>query len=82
MSLLRSLAISLLLTLIIELVTSLILGVRGKDNIIVIICANMCTNPIVVFIANCLVLLNNILIYNIRCSNSRNISCYNRIFII
>lgn len=61
----KSLIISLSLTLIIELTISLILGIRKKDDIIIVICANTLTNPIVVFIANCLTLLNNAWVYYI-----------------
>ena len=60
-----SLIISLILTLIIELIISIILGIREKEDIGVVICANICTNPVVVFIANCVTLLNNLVIYNI-----------------
>lgn len=75
-SLMMSLVVSLALTLIIELTISIILGVRKKEDIMVVICANVCTNPIVVFVANCLTLFNSNLIYNIRNYNFRNISCY------
>ena len=54
---------SLLLTLIIELTVSIILGIRNKDDIKVIICANICTNPVIVYITSCILLLNNMVIY-------------------
>ena len=60
-----SLIISLCLTIIIELTISLIIGIRNKEDIEVIVWANILTNPIVVYLANCLKLLNNNLIYNI-----------------
>ena len=59
----ESLIISLTLTLIIELFVAFLLGIRLKDDIFVIICANICTNPIVVYISNCVGLLNNAFIY-------------------
>lgn len=60
-----SLIISLLLTLIIELTVSLILGIRKKDDFEIIIAANVCTNPAVVYLANCVRLINNNYIYGI-----------------
>lgn len=60
-----SLIISLSLTLVIELTTSLILGIRSKQDIKIVICVNVCTNPVVVYIANCISLLNNDVVYNI-----------------
>ena len=60
-----NLIISLILTIIIELGISLILGIRKKCDIYVVILVNICTNPIVVYIANCLKLLNNNMVYNI-----------------
>lgn len=60
-----SLIISLVLTIIIELSISLILGIRTKDDIKIVLWVNIFTNPVVVYIANCLKLLNNDLIYNI-----------------
>ncbi len=59
----KSLIVSLALTLIIELTVSIIIGIRKKEDILVVICANICTNPVVVFISNCILLLNNMLIY-------------------
>ena len=48
----RSLIVSLALTLIIELTVSIIFGIRKKDDIKVVILANVFTNPIVVYISN------------------------------
>ena len=60
-----SLIISLTLTIILELSMALILGIRGKNDIIVVILVNVCTNPVLVFIANLLVIYGNIFLYNI-----------------
>lgn len=60
-----SLLISLFLTIIIELTVSFIIGIRNKDDIKVVILVNICTNLIVVYIANCLMLFTNDFIYNI-----------------
>lgn len=62
---LESLIISLFLTLVIEITISLILGIRDIKDIKIIFWANVLTNPIVVFTTNCVMLLNNNLIYNI-----------------
>lgn len=59
-----SLTVSLVLTLIIELSISWILGIRNRNNIIVVICVNICTNPVVVYIANCM-LYFEIEVYNL-----------------
>lgn len=59
----ESLIISLILTLIIEIIVALILGVK-KSEFLVIICANVCTNPIIVYIVNCFKLYTSKLIYN------------------
>ncbi len=59
----KSLIVSLALTLIIELTVSIIIGIRKKEDILVVICANICTNPVVVFTSNCVLLLNNMFIY-------------------
>ena len=48
----ESLAISLILTLIIELTISYIIGIRKKNDIEIIVLVNILTNPIVVFISN------------------------------
>lgn len=60
-----SLIISLILTLIIEVSISFIIGVREKEDLKVVLWVNILTNPVVVYIANCVKLLNNNLIYNI-----------------
>lgn len=60
-----SIIVSLSLTIIIELIVSLILGVRNKADIGIIILANVCTNPIVVYFANFLLLFDIKLMYNI-----------------
>lgn len=60
-----SLIVSLCLTLIIELMVSLFFGIKDKEDIKVVIWVNILTNPVVVYIANCVKLLNNNLIYNI-----------------
>lgn len=57
-SMIWSLVVSLAATLIIELILSIIIGIKDREDIKVIVCANLCTNPIVVYIANCVVLLN------------------------
>jgi len=59
----KSLMISLILTLIIEVTVSILLGIRKKYDIKVIICANICTNLVVAYVANCILLLNNQMIY-------------------
>ena len=48
----ESFAISLILTLIIELTISYIIGIRKKNDIEIIVLVNILTNPIVVFISN------------------------------
>lgn len=58
-----SLIVSLFLTVIIELVVSLIIGIRGKEDLKVVFLANVITNPIVVFTANCVSFLNNEVLY-------------------
>jgi len=60
-----SLVISLILTLIIEIATSFIIGIRNKDDIEIVIVANIITNPVVVFVTNCILALNNMIVYNI-----------------
>jgi hypothetical protein len=58
-----SLIISLILTIIIELTICLLIGIRGKENIKVVICANVCTNPVVVYISNIIQLFNDGYLY-------------------
>ncbi len=48
----QSLVMSLFLTLVIELSIALIIGIKERNDIKVVICANVCTNPVVVFIVN------------------------------
>lgn len=60
-----SLIVSLCLTIIIELAISFELGIKNKEDLKVVLWVNIFTNPIVVYIANCIKLLNNDLIYNI-----------------
>lgn len=52
----KSLVLSLALTLLIELSLSLLLGVRKRQDIVIIICANTFTNPMVVFVSGCVFL--------------------------
>ena len=61
----QSLFKSLFFTLIIELLISMVLGSRNKEDIKVIICANICTNPVIVYITNCIMLLNNMILYSV-----------------
>ena len=57
-----SLIISLMLAIVIESICSFILGLR-KDDIKIVILANISTNPITVYIANCVLLLRNSTIF-------------------
>jgi len=59
----KSLIISLLLTLIFEMAVSYLLGIRHKSDVKVIICANVITNPVVVYIANLVLMLHNEALY-------------------
>jgi len=59
----QSLLKSLFLTLIIELLAAIAFGIRNKEDVKVIICANLCTNPVVVYVSNCILLLNNMFLY-------------------
>lgn len=52
-----SLLISLGLTIVIELLISFLMGIRRKQDIKIVVCANICTNPLVVYIANVLLVL-------------------------
>ena len=61
----ESLCVSLVLTLMIELPVSFILGMREKEDFEVVFWVNVLTNPVVVFGANCMILLNNPMAYNI-----------------
>ena len=60
-----SLIVSLLLTIIIEISISFIIGIREKEDLKVVFWTHVLTNPVVVYIANCVKLLNNNVIYNI-----------------
>ena len=60
-----NLIISLFLTIIIELIISLILGIRKRNDIYVVILVNICTNPVIVYIANLISTECSELIYNI-----------------
>ena len=60
---LKNLIVSLILTIIIELAISIIIGIRKRNDIITIITVNTLTNPIVVFIANIIYTLENALLY-------------------
>ena len=54
-----SMIISLLLTIVIEIGISFIIGIRGKEDLKVVFWVNVLTNPVVVYIANCIKILNN-----------------------
>ncbi len=58
-----NLLISLGLTLILELTVSFLSGVRRKRDIEVVIWANICTNPVVVYIVNLVLLFCNPAVY-------------------
>ena len=60
-----SLIVSLILTIIIELSTSLILGIRSKNDVKATILVNCFTNPFVVLIANLLLIYENKIVYNV-----------------
>lgn len=59
----KSLIVSLFLTLVIELTVAIIIGIEDKNDIKIVICANVCTNPVVVFIANLVYWLNDMKFY-------------------
>jgi len=59
-----SLIISLGLTIIIECMLSFIIGIRNKEDMKVVVWANILTNPVVVYVANCVRLFNHPLIYD------------------
>ena len=61
----ESLIISLILTIIIEVPIAILLGVRNKNDIKIAIWANVLTNPAVVFISNCSMLIVNQFWYSI-----------------
>ncbi|MBR3002289.1 MAG: hypothetical protein IKF38_01795 [Clostridia bacterium] len=60
-----SMIISLLLTIIIEISISFIIGIRENEDLKVVLWTNVLTNPVVVYIANCVKVLNNDVIYSI-----------------
>ena len=62
----ESLVISLILTIVIEVTISILLGLRGEENIETIIWVNCLTNPVVVGITNLTYMLyRNLAIRNI-----------------
>lgn len=61
----KSLILSLILTIGFEVFLSYILGVRKPCNLIIVIIVNICTNPIVVFISNLILYINNLITYYI-----------------
>ena len=66
MSILINLATSLVLTIIIELTSSFFLGIKSDKDIRTIILVNICTNPIVVLIANILIISNvSVVLYHL-----------------
>ena len=56
-------AISLILTIVIEVTLSLIIGLRGTDNIEKVILVNILTNPLVVTTTNIVYLLSQSYIF-------------------
>ena len=54
-----SLVLSLVLTLFHELIASLLMGIKDKNDIKIVILANLITNPCVVYISNLLVIFSN-----------------------
>ena len=61
----KRLIVSFILTIVIEGSVSFIIGIRSKEDLKVVFWVNALTNPVVVFIANCLLLLRNELVLNI-----------------
>ncbi len=60
----KSLMISLILTIFIELYTSILIGIKKRNDIITVIVANTLTNPIVVFTTSTIQNnLNNVWLY-------------------
>ena len=61
------LSVSLLLTIVIEVIVSYALGIRTKKDIMIIAIVNICTNPVLVYITDCVLLFSNgkIEVYNI-----------------
>jgi len=60
-----SLIISLVLTIILEVVLSYLLGIKKINDIKLVIFVNIYTNPIVVFLSNIILIMNNMLVYYI-----------------
>ena len=60
-----SLIISLLLTIVIEIGIFIIIGIRDIEDLKVVFWVNVLTNPVVVYVANFVKVLNNDVIYNI-----------------
>ena len=59
----ESLILSLILTVVLELLMSYILGIRSIKDFCVVILVNIYTNPIVVFLSNIVQLMNNVMLY-------------------
>ena len=59
----ESLIISLTLTLLIEVSIAFALGIRNKKEILVVVLANICTNPVVVFLTNLVMILKNKILF-------------------
>ena len=57
------LILSLILTVVLELLMSYILGIRNIKDFCVVILVNIYTNPIVVFLSNIVQLMNNVMLY-------------------
>ncbi len=60
----KNLIVSLALTLIIELTVSLLLGIRSKTDFLIAACANVCTNPALVYIFSLIVINSQSVIIN------------------
>lgn len=61
------LSVSLLLTIVIEVIVSYALGIRTKKDIMIVAIVNICTNPVLVYITDCVLLFSygKIEVYNI-----------------
>ncbi len=59
----KSLTISLILTITLEILISYVLGIRKKEDFKIVILVNIYTNPIVVLLSNIVQLMNNKLLY-------------------
>ena len=60
----ESLSVSLILTVIIELILAILKKIKDKDSLSTILLINCLTNPIVVYLTNISLLLNNDVITN------------------